>query len=800
MALVLELVEGQTLSERIRQGPVPLTEALAIARQIADALHAAHSKGIVHRDLKPANIALTPEGSVKVLDFGLAKSLALESPDDRADTSVGDSASHGIAGTAAYMSPEQARGGPVDRRTDIWAFGCVLWAMLTGRPAFGADTVPTTIAAILDREPDWRRLPETTPASVVGLLRRCLEKDPARRLENIADARSALDSVLEEPPFVPADGRRYGLTRFAVGAALLALIALAVMPFVIASRSRARPVSDIAFTQITNLSESAVAPAISPDGRMVAFLGGFRPFLNTDPIYLKKLPDGEAILLTRDPRPKYGIVFSPDGSQIAYTAATDKGWNTFSIPVPGGEPALLLGNAAGLTWLDRERLLFSAVKTGLHMGIVSSRADRSDRRELYFPAHERSMAHYSYASPDRRWALVVEMDHRPVWQPCRLIPLEGSAIVRAVGPEGQCSSAGWSPDGRWMYFSVEVDQQFHLWRQRFPDGRPEQLTFGPTEEEGVAVAPDGSLVTSIGMQQSAIWVRDSRGERPLSSEGEITGPGGFSGLYWLPRFSPDGRSLTYLRRESTASSAELWRTDIASGQSERLLPGVGMREYGFNRAGTEVVFTVQLAGKASEIWTAPLDRSAPPRAIASSGENSPQFGPAEEILFRFTDGKANYLGRMNADGSGRRKVVDYAIGTPQTISPDRRWLVAITPRFDGAQGAASMAIPTAGGPPRRICAAVCRHAWSPDGRFLYVEIERKSRTSAGRTIVLPVAPDTGLPDLPEAGIDPASQPLLIRGSRIVELTEIAPGLDPDTYAYVKGNVQRNLFRIPRLPD
>ena len=209
---------------------------------------------------------------------------------------------------------------------------------------------------------------------------------------------------------------------------------------------------------------------------------------------------------------------------------------------------------------------------------------------------------------------------------------------------------------------------------------------------------------------------------------------------------------------------------------------------------------MQLAGKASEIWTAPLDRSAPPRAIASSGENSPQFGPAEEILFRFTDGKVNYLGRMNADGSGRRKVVDYAIGTPQTISPDRRWLVAITPRFDGAQGAASMAIPTAGGPPRRICAAVCRHAWSPDGRFLYVEIERKSRTSAGRTIVLPVAPDTGLPDLPEAGIDPASQPLLIRGSRIVELTEIAPGLDPDTYAYVKGNVQRNLFRIPRLPD
>jgi Tol biopolymer transport system component len=609
--------------------------------------------------------------------------------------------------------------------------------------------------------------------------------------------------VLEAPPFEPAGARpngRRGPIRLAVGAALLALAALGVMPFVIAPGTRARPAGDLAFTPLTNLPESAVAPAISPDGRMVAFFGGIRPFLNTDPIYLKKLPDGEAIPLTRDPRPKYGIVFSPDGSQIAYSAVTNKGWATLSIPVAGGEPALLVGNAAGLTWLDRERLLFSAVKTGLHMGIVSSRPDRSDPRELYFPAHERSMAHYSYASPDRRWALVVEMDHRPVWQACRLIPLDGSAQVRTVGPDGQCTSAGWSRDGRWMYFSVEVDQQFHLWRQRFPDGRPEQLTFGPTEEEGVAVAPDGSLVTSIGMHQSAIWVRDSRGERPLSSEGQITGPGGFSGLYWLPRFSSDGRSLTYLRRESTTSSTGLWRTEIASGQSERLLPGVAMHEYDVNRAETEVVFTVQVAGKPSEIRTAPLDGSAPPRAIASSGENSPHFGPAGEILFRFTDGKANYLGRIDADGSGRRKVVEYAIGTVQTISPDRRWLVAITPRFGGAQGAASIATSTGGGPPRRLCASVCRHAWSPDGRFIYVELERKSRTSPGRTMVLPVLPDTGLPDLPEAGIDPASPPLQIRGSRIVELTEIAPGLDPDTYAYVKENVQRNLFRIPALPD
>jgi hypothetical protein len=798
-ALVLELVEGETLAERIRREAVPLREALAIARQIADALHAAHSKAIVHRDLKPANIALTPEGVVKVLDFGLATSVVNPSAADAAEGFSGDTIAEGIAGTAAYMSPEQARGEPPDRRADIWAFGCVLWAMLTGSSPFGGENISTTIGAILGREPDWRKLPPTTPTGVARLLQRCLNKDPDRRLNTIAEARFEIDRMLALIADAAGDGRprrRHALRRMVLGTAIVApLVAVGSGLFMFGSRSTSTARSDAAFTQITNFTDSAVAPAVSPDGRMVAFIRGDRPFLSTDPIYLKRLPDGEAIQLTRDPRPKYGIAFSPDGSRIAYTAASSEGWRTFAIPVIGGEPALVLANASGLTWLDRHRVLFSEVKTGFHMGIVSSNEDRTNYREVYFPQHARSMAHYSYPSPDRRWALVVEMDHRPVWEPCRLIPLDGSSRGRHVGPVGQCSSAGWSPDGRWMYFSVEADQRFHLWRQLFPDGEAEQLTFGPTQEDGVAVAPDGSIVTSVGMDHSAIWIHDARGERPLSSEGDITGPGGFSGLYSLPRFSADARHVTYLRRDAAGSAAGLWRTEVGSGVSERLLPGVGMQEYDLSRSETEVVFTVQQSGKPSELWVARLDRREPPRRIASSGENSPYFGPSGEILFRFTDGKANYLGRMNGDGSARRKVVEYAIGTPQTISPDRRWLVAITPRLDGSQGAASMAIPTAGGPPRQICPNACRHGWSPDGRSLYVEIEQKSRTSAGRAIVLPVVPDTGLPDLPEAGILPGTDPAGIRGSVIVERSETAPGLDPGTYAYVKASVQRNLFRV-----
>jgi Tol biopolymer transport system component len=798
-ALVLELVEGETLAERIRREALPLHEALTIARQIADALHAAHSKAIVHRDLKPANIALTPDGVVKVLDFGLATSVVAASSADAANGSIADSITHGIAGTAAYMSPEQARGEFADRRADIWAFGCVLWAMLTGRPPFGCDTISSTIGAILNREPDWRKIPPTTPTGVVRLLQRCLDKDPGHRLGTIAEARFEIDRLVALIADAAAEGRpraRRELRRLILGAAVVApAIALGAGWFIVGSRSASKTRRDVAFTQITNFTDSAVAPAVSPDGRMVAFVRGDRPFLSTDPIYVKRLPDGEATQLTRDARPKYGIAFTPDGSKIAYTTASSEGWRTFAIPVRGGEPTLVLDNASGLTWLDNHRLLFSAVKTGFHMGIVTSNEDRTGYREVYFPAHARSMAHYSYPSPDRRWALVVEMDHRPVWEPCRVIPLDGSSRGRHVGPIGQCSSAGWSPDGRWMYFSVEVDQRFHLWRQSFSGGEPEQLTFGPTQEDGIAVAPDGSIVTSVGMEQSAIWIHDARGERPLSSEGDITGPGGFSGLYSLPRFSADARHVTYLRRESAGSAAELWRTNVASGLSERLLPGVGMQEYNLSPNETEVVFTVQQSEKPSELWIARTDRRTAPRRITSSGENSPYFGPSGEILYRFSDGKANYLGRMNADGSARRKVVEYAIGTPQTISPDRRWLVAITPELDGRQGVASMAIPTGGGPPRRVCASACRHGWSPDGRSLYVEIESKSRTSAGRAIVLPVAVDTGLPDLPDAGIVPRVDPRAIRGSLIVGRTETAPGLDPDTYAYVKASVQRNLFRI-----
>ena len=299
------------------------------------------------------------------------------------------------------------------------------------------------------------------------------------------------------------DRCRYGVWSFAVFAVL------AIGGAALYSSLRPHPAA-VKYTQLTDFTDSALAPALSPDGRMVAFIRGSSSFLTADQIYVKVLPNGEARRLTDDPRLKYNLAFTPDGAQIAYTVLHLPNWVTYTVSVLGGDSHLFLSNAAGLTWLDQHQLLFSRTRSGQHMGIVTGTATGQEFRDLYFPAHERAMAHYSFASPDHKLALVVEMNENGGWAPCRLISLDGRFDARPIGPQGPCRSAGWSPDGSWMYFTASVDGHSHLWRQRFPDGKPEQITSGPIEAEGVAVEPDGrSIITSMGVQESAIWIHDA---------------------------------------------------------------------------------------------------------------------------------------------------------------------------------------------------------------------------------------------------------------------------------------------------
>jgi serine/threonine protein kinase len=325
-ALVMELVDGETLADRIMRGPLPVAEALSIARQIADALDAAHERGVVHRDLKPANIKLTSSGLVKVLDFGLAKAVAendgsAETLEGTTVTAVATQTGH-IVGTPAYMSPEQMRGQPVDKRTDIWAFGCVFYEMVTGRPAFARQTISDTIAAILEREPEWDMVRTAVPAPVWTLLKQCLVKDTRRRLRDIADARIQIEDMLAEPP--PArvtdapPGRSVPLwVTFA-----LAVLAIAAGVGALLLSTRTTPVSaptqlTLSFTgQLSNVAITSV-PSPSPNGRQFVFVGTNEK--GTTALWMRAVDSADMRMLPGSEGAQTPI-WSPDGAWIAFFA------------------------------------------------------------------------------------------------------------------------------------------------------------------------------------------------------------------------------------------------------------------------------------------------------------------------------------------------------------------------------------------------------------------------------------------------------------------------------------------------
>ena len=351
-ALVLELVEGVTLAHRIEGGPLPLVEALTIARQIAEALQAAHGQGIIHRDLKPANIKITPANIVKVLDFGLAKTAVADQQPTGVSQSptVADETQLGVVlGTAAYMSPEQARGEEVDARTDIWAFGCVLFEMLAGRKAFAADATSDSIAKILEGEPDWAALPKSTPSTIRELIRQCLEKGRGRRPRTIGEARAVIERLLAP---------RAASARMWTAFAAAALIVASLSAYVWFRIDRPPLASRSAWVQLTNL-DSVTQPALSPDGRMLAFIRGPSTFVSPGQLYVKLLPDGEPVALTNDQLSKMGPVFSPDGNRIVYTVNDGGSWDTWEVPVVRGKARRWLRNASGLTWIGPSDSMFS---------------------------------------------------------------------------------------------------------------------------------------------------------------------------------------------------------------------------------------------------------------------------------------------------------------------------------------------------------------------------------------------------------------------------------------------------------
>jgi tRNA A-37 threonylcarbamoyl transferase component Bud32 len=770
--LTMELLEGQTLSSRLAAGPMSTAEALPLIQQMADALGAAHRAGIVHRDFKSGNVMLMsgPMGSrAVVMDFGLART-ANESEGAPVNpvTQTG-----GIAGTPDYMAPEQLTSGSITPATDINAFGIVIYEMVTGRRPFQGHTPFEIAARRLHEIPQSpRRFSPGLEPHWEGAILRCLSRRPEDRFQNTSDLLAALsgEGAFRRTP------RKWGRALAAGGA----LGTLALAAGVLVLRYPTKHLTErVQWQQLTDFSDAATDPSLSPDGRMLAFKLGGSWFMKPGQIYVKLLPDGRPVQLTHDSFSKMTPVFSPDGSRLVYSLARpgSDSWEIWEASVlpDGREPQPMLSNAEGLTWIDKQHILFSQKMGAPLMGIVTSTESRTASRNVYVPQNSKWMAHFSALSPDHKQVLIVEMQpgpsrHESDFLPCRLVPFDGPSQGLQVGPvASHCIAAAWSPDGRWMYFSARVDDKFHLWRQRPEGGAPEQITSGPTEEEGLAMAPDGrSVITSVGVDQTTVRVHDANGEHQISGEGDASGP----------QFAPDGKQVYY------RTASDLWVTELASGRAERVLPGVSVAGYALSPDGKSIAY-VTTDGR---LWYSLVDRQTPPMMLAQQG-SAPQFSFSGDIFFR----SGSILYRIHPDGTGMREVPGNP-GDPKLpispMSPDEEWSIRIS------DSSHVLAYPKNGGPPVPLCeGANCSAGWTSDAKFFWISVDPLSGQN-GLMGLIPLSSKSMLPALPPQGVRTRADLMKIPGVQVVSTRFASPSPDGSSYAFVKQESRRNLYRIP----
>jgi eukaryotic-like serine/threonine-protein kinase len=597
-ALVMELAEGSTLADRINKGPIQLDETLSIARQIADALEAAHEKGIIHRDLKPANIKVTPEGAVKVLDFGLAK--ALEGEAAEADASQSPTLSLAatkagvILGTAAYMSPEQARGSAVDKRCDIWSFGVVLFEILTGKQLFAGETVSDTLAAVLRSDVDWNMLPAATPASIRSLLHRCLTKDRKERLRDIGEARIAITEYIANPVGAAAlgtvtDSRHHNLReRFAWGAAIVFVLAALILAALYLGQASIEP-PDMRTQVETQPTSDPVSFAISPDGRTLVFVvsedGQQRLWLRSlDQIATRPLAGTEG---AKHP------FWSPDCRSIGFFA--DRKLKL--IDVAGGPPQVIADapNARGGTWSKDDVIVFapeylaplsSVPAKGGAKPVPITRVHRGPQLGHIFPQF----------LPDGRHLLFYAWGNTPGIYFGSLDSPEPKRL-----PIASDLPASYAPPGYLLFM-----RQRTLFAQRF-DAKRGELSGDPVSVAD-SVESDSSLFLG-GFSTSDTGILAYRAAAAVlrrlvwfdRSGKELATLGSPQNYIGDPELSPDGK---YLAVEGSApgENADIWLIETALGGPTRFTSdATGEGRPVWSPDGSKILFVSSQRGRAGDL-------------------------------------------------------------------------------------------------------------------------------------------------------------------------------------------------------
>ena len=735
--LVLEYVPGETLAERIRAGPLGVEETLLIGRRVAAALGAAHARGIVHRDLKPLNVKVTPEGAVKVLDFGIAKALDAGSGlgAGAATTVTTPSTRPGaLLGTPAAMSPEQVRGLPVDARSDLWSLGCMLYEMLAGRGPFVANTVPDTFVAILGREPDWHALPAATPAALTALIRRCLARDREarprdaesirRELKAIAGAEAAPTS--SAPTLSAPTGGGSSRTPSRLLAAVRGL--LAAKP----QDSRQTPVAGppaARLVQVTFGEGIEEFPAFSPDGRELVYAG---EVAGVRRLFRKRLPDGEPVAVTAGRFDAIQPTFSRDARSVLFVRAREEGrkleprdvfgqhddGDLWSVDLPGGAETRLAEKAFNPDVSpDGRQIAVDASWAGPRRIWLLDANGRNPRQASTDTSEE--VAHVRPRwSPDG--ARIVFQNLERTRFDVRTVELASGRLSWLTNDLFQDLNPAWSRSGRFVYFSSNRGGGLNAWRlpvgaDGSPAGAPQQVTTGAGQDVELALSPDGRcLALAILRQNADLWrlpVAPATGLPAGAPEKVVATSREESRGSW----SPDGGTIAF--NSDRAGDMNVWLHSLADGSARQLTRGAG-GDYQptWSPDGRTLAFFSSRGGRPG-VWTADV-ASGRMRRLSAEGciEVNPFFSPDGRLIAFQSDRDGRLeVWVMEADGSRPRQLTRVGV-----MGHFLRWSadgLSVIFRCPGGGSPRTMRVALDGGEPEPTAevAGGAHMSLSPDG-------------------------------------------------------------------------------------